>query len=96
MKILEVLLEKDASGTLYVGNEFSPDPIDMLQRIQTLTQNISVKKPFQKELEIFCDKDIEQHDNVISDIKSLLIKNGYVEYNPPIVIVIPDFMKGTI
>ncbi len=44
MKILEVLLEKDASGTLYVGNEFSPDPIDMLQRIQTLTQNISVKK----------------------------------------------------
>ncbi|EHU8780982.1 hypothetical protein N0S44_000212 [Escherichia coli] len=96
MKILEVLLEKDASGTLYVGNEFSPDPIDMLQRIQILTQNISVKKPFQKELEIFCNKDIEQHDNVIADIKSLLTKNGYVEYNPPIVIVIPDFMKGTI
>lgn len=96
MKILEVLLEKDASGTLYVGNEFSPDPIDMLQRIQILTQNISVKKPFQKELEIFCNNDIEQHDNVIADIKSLLTKNGYVEYNPPIVIVIPDFMKGTI
>lgn len=96
MKILEVLLEKDASGTLYVGNEFSPDPIDMLQRIQILTQNISVKKPFQKELEIFCNKDIEQHDNVIADIKSLLTKNGYVEYNPPIVIVIPNFMKGTI
>ncbi|WPK19992.1 hypothetical protein [Salmonella phage SD-1_S14] len=39
---------------------------------------------------------IQTHDNVISDIKSLLTKNGYVEYNPPIVIVIPDFMKGTI
>ena len=39
MKIL-VLDTYDKRGTLqpsmiYVGNEFSPDPIDMLQRIQT-------------------------------------------------------------
>lgn len=95
MKILEVLLEMDASGTLFVGNEFSPDPIDMLQRIQTLHQTIATKDVFGKELEIHCNKDIEHHNTAIADIKSLLTKNGYVEYNPPIVIVIPEFMKGT-
>lgn len=84
MKILEYVYGSEHQSTLYVGNEFSPDPLDMLQRIQGLKKDISTKEPFVKRVDVQ-SRNPEEYITTDADIKKLLAKNGYVEYNPHII-----------
>lgn len=84
MKILEYVHGSDYQSVLYVGNEFSPDPLDMLQKIKSITQIISTKGNFDKRLDVTARNDNEYYE-VEEAVKNLLTKNGYVAYNPCIV-----------
>lgn len=84
MKILEYVHGSDYQRVLYVGNEFSPDPLDMLQKIKSITQIISTKGNFDKRLDVTARND-DEYDEVTEAVINLLTKNGYVVYNPCIV-----------
>mgnify|MGYP006939749214 CR=1 FL=1 len=84
MKILEYAYGNECRTVLYIGNEFSPDPLDMLQRIQGSKKGSSTKEPFAKRVDVQT-RNLEEYNNTDADIKKLLAKNGYVEYNPHIV-----------
>lgn len=90
MKIIKLYYDYDLYD-LYVGNEFSPDPLDMQQKIQEAFKNHSTKDDSRHELVVDsgyeADKDIEKITKVTTYIKNLLTKNGYVVYNPHTVII---------
>lgn len=84
MKILEYIHEGGTYSTIYIGNEFSPDPLDMLQKINSITTDINTKSTFDRVLNVNT-RNFKEYVEVQESVKSLLTKNGYVEYNPCIV-----------
>lgn len=86
MKILEVLHTYMAKSTLYIGNEFSPDPLDMLERVKAIYPQLASKEAFEREIVLNTDNKALD-DQVQQDVINLLTKNGYVEYNPCTVII---------
>ncbi|WOL22901.1 hypothetical protein [Escherichia phage vB_EcoM_JNE01] len=86
MKILEVLHTYMAQSTLYIGNEFSPDPLDMLERVKAIYPQLASKEAFEREIVLNTDNKVLD-DQVQQDVINLLTKNGYVEYNPCTVII---------
>lgn len=86
MKILEVLHTYMAQSTLYIGNEFSPDPLDMLERVKAIYPQLASKEAFEREIVLNTDNKALD-DQVQQDVINLLTKNGYVEYNPCTVII---------
>lgn len=73
-------------GDLYIGNEFSPDPVDMIAKIQTaypITKTDSFFKALRVQAKISVYDDME-------DLERLLKKNGYTKYNPPSILLVDN------
>lgn len=68
-------------STLYIGNEFSPDPLDMQQRIQSL---FPTNRTNSKRLTVQANNDLYREKD---DIRSLLNKHGYTEFVPNSVLI---------
>lgn len=66
---------------LFIGNEYSPDPVDMQQRIQALFPTNESKG---KRLTVQSNKDLYKEKE---DIRRLLNKNGYTEFVPNSVLI---------
>lgn len=68
-------------SVLFVGNEFSPDPLDMQQRIQA---QFPVTRANSKRLTVQANQDLYKEKE---DIRRLLNKNGYTEFVPNSVLI---------
>lgn len=90
MKMIKLYYDSDLYD-IYVGNEFSPDPLDMQQKIQDAFKNHSTKDTFSRELIVDSgyanDKDLDKSIKTIEHVRKLLTKNGYVVYNPHIITI---------
>lgn len=85
MKILVLQHESDVCGevitTVYVGNEFSQDPIEVQSKIKMfLTSDEIDQSAFSRDLGIYIDA--EKFGNVKEDILTVLRKAGYTSYIP--------------
>lgn len=68
-------------STLYVGNEFSPDPLDMQQRIQA---QFPTNRTNSKRLTVQANNDLYKEKE---DLRKLLNKHGYTEHIPSSVLI---------
>lgn len=68
-------------SVLFVGNEYSPDPVDMMQRIQAQYPENRTKG---KRLTVQANNDLYKEKE---DIRRLLNKNGYTEFVPNSVLI---------
>lgn len=78
MKILKLHNNVTDEILIYLGNEYSPDPLDMLERVRYLGLNSSL---FGRSHSLIIE-DQEKYERTLSDVENVLTKNGYVLYNP--------------
>lgn len=71
-------------GSIYVGNEFSPDPSDMIQKIRSA---YPISTAHGTEVTVQAKVNTIQDEE---DIVKMLARNGYVLYNPHTVLLVDD------
>ncbi|WPJ50151.1 hypothetical protein ACQ27_gp251 [Klebsiella phage K64-1] len=82
MKILKLRVS-DFSSEIYVGNDFSPDPLEMLEKIRTAG---AIGTETDRTMH-FITESKDKFEKAQEDVKKLLTKNGYVLYNPCTVLI---------
>lgn len=78
MKILELRKSHESTPELYIGNEFSPDPLEMLEKIRSIGGKCGVCERTM----ILDNESMDKYKKSQEDVKRLLTKNGYTLYNP--------------
>lgn len=73
-------------GEIYIGNEFSPDPADMIMKVRN-AYPINEDDDFFDALRVQAKRSVY---NDLEDLERLLLKNGYVKYTPPSILVVDN------
>ena len=84
MKILHIEIEqynREIITRTFIGNEFSPDPMEVQTRIIVNFQDSQIRyDALSREIDVYCKEEKIQFDE--SDVLAILTKAGYTEYKP--------------